>query len=338
MDYLTESMGNTNLGPGHEELEQLLFRPQADSGLAEEALYNIPRYLFRVVSPQSDGETNGTWVRSESAIRNRTSSLEDIFFRLNNYKRRTIARTLNVHLRWWPKDNLEDNFVSWTGSLLFAVQYIYYRHLNIRDGSNLKDIQLYVIDTNRFPQGTFLRDLDLIDAFSQFDDHPKVKSLNNLRSMRNKPDGYFGEYLSQGSLKIEGKNQAVPAQVLFDNDRLRRIQPGFTKLSDATKSENPEWVKEVVRLRKFIWPVGEVRRLPTNEVFNRLQAIGEIVANFEPEWRFAIAIYLAALIDSESVTEDHETANDSIFFAYFRSKDFDGKLEIVLFTAIAKDV
>jgi hypothetical protein len=229
MDDLTESMRNTRLDDGPEELEQLLFRPQADSGLAEKALDNIPRYLFRVVSPRSDGETNGIWARSESAYRKGSSSSEDNFFLLDNKKRTTIARTLNVHLRWWPKEGLEDNFVSWTSSLLFAIQYIYYRHLSSKDGSNLEDILLYVIDTKRFPIGTFLRDLDLIDAFSKFDDPGKMKNLENLQYLRTSSSYYFGEYLSQGSLKIRGKCQIVSAKVLFDDDRLHRIQPYKTQ-------------------------------------------------------------------------------------------------------------
>ncbi|RHZ60739.1 uncharacterized protein CDV56_107313 [Aspergillus thermomutatus] len=321
MDNLTESMRNTHLEDGPGELEQLLFRPQADSGLAEKALDNIPRYLFRVVSPRSDGETNRIWARSESAYRKRSSSLEDIFFLLDKKKRTTIARTLNVHLRWWPKEGLEDNFVSWTSSLLFAIQYIYYRRLSSKDGSSLEDIQLYVIDTKRFPIGTFLRDLDLINAFREFDDHGKM-NLENLQLLRTNYGYYFGEYLSQGSLKIKDKCQIVSAKVLFDDDRLHRIQPEFTKRSDILEKGKAEWANEVVRLRGIIWPVDKAKRLPTAEILDRLRAIGEIVANFEPEWRFALAIYFAALTGCESVTDDQETANDNVIFAYFRSESF----------------
>ncbi|KAF4231148.1 hypothetical protein CNMCM8980_005372 [Aspergillus fumigatiaffinis] len=329
MDNLTESMRNTHLDDGPEELEQLLFRLQGDSGLAEKALDNIPRYLFRVVSPRSDGETNGIWACSESAYRKRSSSSEDIFFLLDNKKRTTIARTLNVHLRWWPKEGLEDNFVSWTSSLLFAIQYIYYRHLSSKDGSNLEDILLYVIDTKRFPVGTFVRDLDLIDAFHKFDDHGKT-NLENLQSLRIKSSYYFGEYLSQGSLKIRGKCQVVSAKVLFDDDRLHRIQPEFAKRSDILEKGKAEWANEVVRLRGIIWPVDKGKRLPTAEILDRLRAVGEIVAHFEPEWRFALAIYFTALTGCESVTDDQETTNDNVIFAYFRSESFNGNGEIRL--------
>lgn len=106
--------------------------------------------------------------------------MEDVFFNLNSEKRITIARTLNLHLRWWPKHGTWDNFVSWTSSLLFAIQYIYYRHLNPGDESDLQQIKLYAIDTTQSPKVTFLCDLDLIDTFWESDDHPYRKKPREL--------------------------------------------------------------------------------------------------------------------------------------------------------------
>ena len=77
MDTLTERLEHTRLND-EPKAEQLLFMPQADSGLAATALYNIPRYLFRVVTPRSDGKMDETWVRSQSASQNKASSVEDI--------------------------------------------------------------------------------------------------------------------------------------------------------------------------------------------------------------------------------------------------------------------
>jgi hypothetical protein len=323
MDALTETMRTTCLSGGPGEPEQLLFNPQADSGLAEMALDDIPRYLFRVVSPRSDGETNATWVRSASASQNTDSSLEDIFFNLNSGKRTTIARALNLHLRWWPKNGLEDNFVSWTSSLLFAIQYIYYRHLSSKDGSNVEEIKLYVIDTTLFPRGTFIRDLDLIEAFWKFDDHPEGKNLKNLRALRNDPRYYFGEYISQGSLKIAYKHRTISGKSLFDRDLLQRLQPEFSNIQ-STPSKKPDWVKEVLRLRGDIWTVTK-ETLSSAKMLDRLKAVGEIVSNFQPGWGFPLAIYFAALIGSESATEDQGKANDNVIFGYFRSEQFNGK-------------
>ena len=112
MDILTEAMENTCLSDGPEASDQLQFRPQADSGIEERVLDNIPRYLFRVASPHSDGNTNERWVLSESAHRNRSSSTEDIFSNLDTMKRKRTAQILNLHLRWLRRGNEEDNFIS----------------------------------------------------------------------------------------------------------------------------------------------------------------------------------------------------------------------------------
>ncbi|KOS47657.1 hypothetical protein ACN38_g1315 [Penicillium nordicum] len=296
MESLTETMRNARLGGPSEDPEHLLFNPQEGSRLAPTALDEIPRYLFRVASPHSDGTTNGTWVRSKSAYQNPTFSTEDVFFGLNADKRTTIARTLNLHLRWWPQGDVIDNFVSWTSSLLFAIQYIYYRHLSRDDGSSLEDIKLYAIDTTGFPKGTFLRDLDLIDAFCEYDDHPRGNDLENLRSLRTNTKHYFGEYLSQGSLKIQGKREIIPAASLFEGDRLRRLQPRFRVFNGfPSRNGRPIWAIEVIRLRDAIWQATDAQVLSPEEMEGRLKAVKEIVQDFEPSWRFPLAIYFTSL-------------------------------------------
>ncbi|KAL5359330.1 hypothetical protein BJX96DRAFT_183677 [Aspergillus floccosus] len=306
MEALSQLMTRTSLSDVSIKPKQLLFRPQINSGLAAGALDNIPPHLFRVVSPRSDGQTNGVWVHSESAYREKASSLEDIFYNLDSEKGKNIARTLNHHLRWWPKhDGMEDNFVSWTSSLVFPIQYIYYRHSSKRDGSSLAEIKLYIIDTAKFPRGTFIRDLDLIDAFYNLDDSFGL-NLANLRSLRNERGYYFGEYLSQGSLNIEGKHQVILAKAIIDNGRLRRLQPIFAEL----RTDSP----------KAIWQCPRPSQLSSTEMFSRLHAVGEIIENIEPDWKFPVAVYFAAFIGPESRTEDQATANDNVFFAYFRSQ------------------
>lgn len=319
MDVLTEAMERANISGSHYgrgELEQLPFQPQPESGIADTVLDNIPRYLFRIASPRSDGFTNEIWVKSESAYRNMSSSTEDIFYNLDNEKRAGIAQILNLHLRWWRKDELADNFVSWTSSLLFAIQYIYYRRSSARDGSSLADIKIYVIDTTEFPRGTFMRDLELIDAFCEYD-----YNLRLLQSLRNGPDFYFGEYLSQGALKIENKCQVIPAEVLFQQDRLRRIQPLFADIP-TTIVENPRCAKAVIYLRGAIWPGSDLPILDSAVIIRRLTPILEIMENVAAEWRFPLAIYFAGLIGSESSTTEQGTATDNAFFKFFRSEFF----------------
>jgi hypothetical protein len=326
VERLTETLRNIGLSVAPEDSEHLLFRPQADSGLASTAFDHIPRYLFRVASPKSAGTTNETWVRSESASQSGNSYTDDIFFDLNIEKRTTIARTLNLHLRWWPKDGLRNNFVSWTSSLLFAIQYIYYRHLSREDGSSLEKIKLYVIDTKRFPKGIFLRDLDLIDAFWEFDNHRTRANLENLRYIRNESENYFGEYLPQGSLKIVGKCEIISGQSLFKDDRLRRLQPHFREFHDIpVRNGKPIWVKEVIRLREAVWRATDEGIVSSAEMSDRLEALKEIVQKLNPSWRYSLAIYFASLGSSDSSTEEGNTAME-ITLSYFQSTFPDGEL------------
>lgn len=243
--------------------------------------------------------------------------LQKTFFSNLDCKKRTeIAQALNLHLQWLQNGGNRDNFVSWTSSLLFAIQFIYYRHLSAKDRSCLAEIKLYIIDTRQFLSGTFIRDLDLIDAFCVAEN-----SLSDFRSMRNRPNYYFGEYLSQGSLKIENKCQVIPANILFEQDRLRRIQPEFAEFAHIrshTVGGKPPWVKEVNRLCNTLQPGNKLPILPENEMSGRLQAIEEIIKYVASGWRYPIAIYFAALIGSESFIEGQETSDDNLFFNFFR--------------------
>lgn len=289
---LTKAMSSAHLSDETAEPEQLLFNPRPDIRISKKTLQNIPRYLFRVVSPKSAGETNEEWVHSHAALFDGHRSTEDIFSNLDSEKKIEVAQKLNSHLRWKCTYDPEDNFVSWTSSLLFAIQYIYYRHLSFKDGSALEKIQLYVIDTTMFLQGTFMRDLDLINIFCDYD-----ADLENLQCLRTTRGYYFGEYLSQGSLKIEGKCQVIPADILFDQDRLRRIQPEFAELRYDIE---PEWANAVLRLRRAIWPPEGSAPLSVTEIRGRLQAIKEIVRGLDDDWTIPISIHFAALIGSRA--------------------------------------
>ncbi|KAL3490750.1 hypothetical protein BJX62DRAFT_237864 [Aspergillus germanicus] len=78
--------------------KQLLFNPSGNSSLPSGAHDNISRYLFRVVSPRSEGHTGSSWVRSKAACQNLASSRQDIFDGLDSQKRVVIERMLNAHL------------------------------------------------------------------------------------------------------------------------------------------------------------------------------------------------------------------------------------------------
>lgn len=266
--------------------DDLPFNPTGDKGWLREKFDEIPRYLFRVSTPYSDGTTDRFWVKSKNARRDCADSRLDVFASVRNQH---VASMLNRHLRWQGKPTDSDNFVSWTSSLLFALQYIFYRHNDWRDGSSLDSIYLCIVDTDNFPKGTFIRDADLIRAYRLFDS--ELEDFEGLRTKKHpKLSGsyYFGEYLSQGALRIEDKCQLVSAQAMI-NLGLCKLQPEFSKSMVAQTG----LANEVIRLREAFYRNLENPQSATKE---ELEAAINIARLFGPGWRLPIAANLISLL------------------------------------------
>jgi hypothetical protein len=84
----------------------------------------------------------------------------------------------------------DDNFVSWTSSLSFALVYMFHLHANLKHESEFTDIQFRIIDTTCLPRGVFLRDLDLILTYSPFD--ANLVEMETLRTLKQGGRFYFG--------------------------------------------------------------------------------------------------------------------------------------------------
>ncbi|KAH9204265.1 hypothetical protein DL95DRAFT_122063 [Leptodontidium sp. 2 PMI_412] len=262
--------------------EYLLFCPSGDEAWLQEKFDDIPRYLFRVFTPKWCGTTDRSWTKSMDARRATEKSRVDIFAREDNEQ---VARMLHRHLRW--REGLEDNFVSWTSSLLFALVYIFHLHANSRDGSFFDDIFLCIIDTTKFPKAVFLRDMDLIQVYLSFD-----ADLENFKGLRLRKDMYFGEYLSQGALKIEGKSQIVSAQAMIDQG-LYDLRREFEEFALWELRRTPPWAYPVVNLRK------DLCQIESPEISNeKLRVAVNVAELFGSRWTLPIAANLIALLPS----------------------------------------
>jgi hypothetical protein len=120
--------------------------------------------------------------------------------------------------------------------------------------------------------------MDLIRAYRSLD-----TSLRNFDGLRTKIHGgayYFGEYLSQGALKIEDKCQVVSAQAIIDQ--------GLFSLPLEWRMSG--WANEVVRLREaFCQQASEITEA-------ELQTAISISQLFESGWRLPIAANFIALL------------------------------------------
>ncbi|KAK0631027.1 hypothetical protein B0T17DRAFT_529916 [Bombardia bombarda] len=271
--------------PPPPEPDCLAFNPPRDKAWLRDTFDRIPRYLFRVSTPTSDGTTDDVWARSRVTKHSRRRAYTRDLMSMDES---TAANMLNLHLRW--KHDPEDNLVSWSSSLMFAIQYIIYRHKTDRPNPALSDLQLYIIDTSKFEKGVFLRDIDLIDAFSAFDDG--LDSFGDLRRRKHASHAgsfYFGEYLSQDSLRIEGRCKAVSADKIV-NSGLYSLRPEFqASMAGASSS----WANEVIRLREVFFANQGNNRVPATA--QQLKEAVRIADEFGTAWRIPVAAHLLAL-------------------------------------------
>lgn len=276
---LTESFENTTLNDGAP-----VFSPRKHARWSNLELQPVPRFLFRIYTPISDGITNEHQASSRDAAAGKQTSNEDIF---STSTLETTAIQIADHL-WWRRWRRDDNLVSWSSSALFLLLYIFYRHHDSSDGSSLDDIRLLVVDTKKFQDHTFIRDTDLISAFKEFDTREE-KSLDSMDRLRKKPDYYFGEYLSQGALRISGKCSTVSAQTMIDRGLLN-LHAVFKEAYDGT--HRGRWVDPVLMARNTI---GFASQNPSAAP-EQLVVAFDIALAFGGDWRLPIAVQLLATL------------------------------------------
>jgi hypothetical protein len=192
---------------------------------------------------------------------------------------------------------------------------MFHLHANARDGSDFEDIQLCIVDTTCLPRGIFVRDLDLIRAYNSHD--VDLAETEKLRTLRQGGRFYFGEYLSQGALKIEGGCDIVSASALIDQG-LFDLQPVFKDFAQWQKAYSPPWAYPVLHLRENI--SQKAIRTSTADI---LRAVVGIIQLFGSRWRLPMAINLVA---SLCYGERHY-----LVMNLFNGKDFTGLIPFVMF-------
>lgn len=290
------------------EAECLPFRPTEDMVRTLGKLDDIPRYLFRVFTPRSYGMTDRTWTKPIDAINAAADCKTDLFARVDKHK---VAGMIYSHLKWLEGDN--DNLVSWTSSLLFALVYIFHLRANTRDRSTFDNIHLCIIDTTCFTDGVLIRDMDLIRAYRSFDSN--LKDFEVLRSKKHRVWSgyfYFGEYLSQGALRIEGQCEIVSAHKIIDAG-LYDLLPEFREFAQWERQERPPLANPVIQLRESFYARGAEQQGISEAGIQAAIKIGNL---FGQRWRMPVAINLATLIP-------HLSDNADILQS-FRSRPFEG--------------
>lgn len=221
-------------------MEPQLFVPKSGQQ-ASFSFLNTPTYLFRLHAPSSAGSTSPDYVKSPAWLR-RTDETNapdfDPSLDLLQLPPERAAKGLGAHLKW--SCQYPCNLMSWSSSLLFVLQYGLFRYGTNRD-KLLSSIQLIILDTRHFPRGTFLRDLEAISRF--YADYPDLGKMKGWRER----DLYFGEYLTQGCLKIGGNCSQVSMQQLIDGG-LFQLCPDLA----SPPNDWHGWANPVCRIRNTV--------------------------------------------------------------------------------------
>jgi len=177
--------------------------------------------------------------------------------------------------------------MSWTSSLLFALQHGLRRHQTDDDKPEMSQISLLILDTRGFPTGTFIKDLEIMEVFAPSTDLNQTKNLDDLFQLCKSDRGYyFREYLTQGNMDVRGRCVVTNMQKLIDAG-LFKLMP---ELGD--KNRWGEWANRVVCLRESFKAYQETRTATHTEV---RKAITIAMACLGNDWDIPVAIMLLAL-------------------------------------------
>ncbi|KAK1250138.1 hypothetical protein MKX08_010141 [Trichoderma sp. CBMAI-0020] len=250
-----------------------LFAPLPSDQLLISSLDNIPTYLFRVSDHISPGTTNPTEVCSP-AFTNLQQSAD-----LCGMKREQAADNLRDHL-WWnctSGDSIKHscNLMSWTSSLLSALQYAFYRHNYWNKGNeDFSDTFILIVDTRQFERGAFARDLEVMEAYKGIS--TGRRSLDDLYELRRSGRFYFGEYLSQGRLNFDPERVH---QVTLGN----LIQRGLFDINPELKDE-AQWSRWAHRVNQLRF---SIQKGPIDVQRSDIQAAMNVAEAFQP---FAVPV------------------------------------------------
>lgn len=204
-----------------------MFEPSDDLQRLVIHIEQTPGILFRAHSPKSSGTTEATHVSSTGADSKHLDVLQ---------KKPEVAKKLIAHhLTTWNRSN-KDNFMSWTNSLLYALQHAIRRQATDIPPSRPEDVKILILDT-RLLRGAFMPVLALLEAYDITVRKPRAEMVIDRK-------WFYGEYLSQGMLDIpEGAMITISLQQLIDHG-LYKFHPCF-----ANKAYNANLYTRVEMLR-----------------------------------------------------------------------------------------
>lgn len=162
---------------------------------------DLPRYLFRVCDVNSSGINTSRVVASpQSEYGNPEDSATDVLSLSGGQARRLLYNHLAKRSEFQTRKSI-DNFMSWSSSLMFVIQYAMWRSETLHTPAS--DLQICMVDTRDFPRGQFARDMWLIRHYRPSVLTEPQQEFFDFR-LEN-PDHDNGEFLSQGMVNLRNK-------------------------------------------------------------------------------------------------------------------------------------
>lgn len=204
------------------------------------ATTDIPQYLFRTFDSRSSGRNDDSVVALMASV---GGSLGDRRIDLLSLSAHRATNMIHTHLTK-PCLNGEDsdNLMSWTSSLLFAIQYAIWRRHEF--GCDAADIKICAVDTRKFPQGQFAPDMWLLQAYRDIAAQVGGEKENFFRFRLEDTRYHNGEYLSQGSVDYAGRSCVVSLKRLEESG----LYDLYPELAEAQGKER--WTNRVRELRE----------------------------------------------------------------------------------------
>ncbi|KAI0965043.1 hypothetical protein F4678DRAFT_476893 [Xylaria arbuscula] len=244
----------------------LFYPPAVDSPTMGVDFEEIPQYLFRTFDQKSSGINNTAIIASQMSIDRPKESRTDIL----SVDNRTAENKLGSHLqKSFFSAPPSDNLVSWTSSILFALQYALYRsHL---PGLSPADIKICAVETGKFPQGQFARDMWLIRAYRETATMIGGDTRRFFQFRYDNQDYYNGEYLSQGLVTLSSRSSIVSLETLIQSG-LYSLYPDLTsttdKLANRVRDLRDLWGNEIQTTLQELENALEIAK-----TFNALEAL-----------------------------------------------------------------
>jgi hypothetical protein len=226
-------------------------------------VFDVPRYLFRTFDDTSSGGSDTVAVTSVTSKGNSRLARRDLLSMQDKSALEIIHR--HVNRECFVHSLGSDNPMSWTSSILIAIQYAIWR-AHMRDRS-LSDTTVCAIDTRAFPKGQFVLDQHLLKIFDAIGNiHFRPTEARFFRSRIKGKTYYNREYFSQGHLEHVGRSCVTTLHDIltaglfhlypeFEDPKGRdkwtiRVWElrGLWWQAVSTSDEEIEWAKEIARM------------------------------------------------------------------------------------------